>query len=359
MIRFLFGLALVALAFNAACSALNSESATPAVVTDTPVPAIAAAPTPLPKPSPVPPRSPCISAITPQPTQTPAIGALPRAATLVPPARLPIPSGKSQLLAAKFHAGSVDREMPLLIYLPPGYSDSPRRYPVLYMLSGFNGDRHEWVNMGMCDAVESLIRGGQIQPMIVVFPEGDSSWWFNHAPPPGGDGKPWGDYVWKDLVGYVDANYRTLKQPQSRAIGGLSAGGQSALMLAMTHPEVFNIVGAHSPSFRGADGSVPSFGDWDYFNQYDPFWLLEHGDAVRQLTLWIDVAAGDFQWRECNPPPSPQRCIQVFHDLLEARGIQHDWRNEWPGIHDEFYWRAHIGDYLIWYATKLVGEDIP
>ncbi|MBI4785429.1 MAG: hypothetical protein HY782_00050 [Chloroflexi bacterium] len=101
------------------------------------------------------------------------------------------------------------------------------------------------------------------------------------------------------------------------------------------------------------------FGDWDFYNQYDPFWLAEHTDAARRLTLWIDVAAGDYQWRDCNPPPSPQRCIVVFHTLLEAKGIPHDWRDAWPGIHDGYYWSEHLNDYLIWYASKLVGEDIP
>jgi S-formylglutathione hydrolase FrmB len=223
------------------------------------------------------------------------------------------------------------------------------------MLSGFDGDEHEWVNWGLCDAVEFLTRGGQIQPMIVAMPGGDHSWWFNHAPPPGGDGRRWGDYVWKDVVQEMDAKFRTLPAPSSRAIGGLSAGGQSALMLAMTHPEVFGIVGAHSPSFRGADGSVPNFGTWDYFNQYDPIWLAEHSDGVERLSIWVDIGGDDTQWRDCNPPPSPQRCAVVFNQILNTRDIPHQWHADWPGIHDDYYWGAHLVDYLTWYSSVLAS----
>ncbi len=350
MIRFCFGWLAIGAILVVGCVAHYPSTPGPVsnLAVSTSTPALHPTLTPL--------ASVCGPLSTPQPTQTPGPGN-PVANPLPPEPQFPAQGGQSQLTEVRFHSASVDRDMTTLVYLPPGYFDSDRRYPVLYMLSGFDGDEHEWVNMGMCDWLERLTRGGYIQPMIAVLPAGNQSWWFNHAPPPDGDGKPWGDYVWKDLVGMVDTTYRTLPQVSSRAIGGLSAGGQSALMLGMTHPEVFRIVGAHSPSLRGADGSVPEFGTWDFFNQYDPIWLVQNTDAAKQLTIWIDVAAGDFQWRNCNPPPSPQRCITVFHQLLDARGIPHDYQDSWPGIHDDFYWAAHIPDYLLWYSSKLVGQD--
>ncbi|MBI4785430.1 MAG: hypothetical protein HY782_00055 [Chloroflexi bacterium] len=233
MMRFSLGLVLVALTLSAACGYTRFDLPAPAASTDPTEPALALAPTSAPVP-----QSPCRPAITPQPTQAPSPSAPARALTLTPLPKFPRPSGASQLITRRFYSAALDQDMRFLIYLPPGYGDTPRRYPVLYMLSGYDGDPHEWVNWGLCDALESLIRNGQIQPLIVVMPDGDKSWWFNHAPPPASDGKRYGDYVWQDLVSYIDANYRTLRQSQSRAIGGLSAGGQSALTLAMTHPEV-------------------------------------------------------------------------------------------------------------------------
>jgi enterochelin esterase-like enzyme len=259
---------------------------------------------------------------------------------------LPSLSGRSQLVESKFYSAELEEEMPILVYLPPGYFDSPRRYPVLYMLGGWVGDFREWTWWGLCDEAELLTRQGYLQPMIIVMPEGERSYWFNHARGAESDGKPYGDYIWKDVVGYVDANYRTLPQRGSRAIGGLSAGGQAAFMLALTHPELFSIAGGHSLSLRGADGSLAFFGTRDYFKQYDPAWLVENTETWKNLTLWIDVGADDNQWG------GP---IHDFHALLVRRNVPHAWIDTWPGDHDNNYWSAHIGDYLNWYASKLIG----
>jgi enterochelin esterase-like enzyme len=299
-----------------------------------------------------------IPAISPTPTApcdavenlAPERSTIPRPAVIPIPAITPLPtiaSARSDLVDTLFYSKLIGKEMPILIYLPPGYSDSKHRYPVLYMLSGFGGDYREWATYGLCKILDLLIRGGQAQPMILVMPEGEQSWWFNHAPVPGSDGKPWGDYIWKDVVGFVDTNYRTLPRRENRAIGGLSAGGQSALMLGLTHPEVFSVVGAHSPSMRGADGSLAVFGDPEYFKQYDPLWLIRNADSWKQLSIWIDMGNQDQEWGTA---------IENFHVQLDRLGVAHEFKDTWDGIHDSDYWAAHLTDYLTWYTSKLKGE---
>lgn len=247
------------------------------------------------------------------------------------------------------------------IYLPPGYYDSQRRYPVMYMLHGYGGPYNELEKWGMLDDAESMIRNGTVQPMIIVMPNGFTpqnvpSYFFNHAPTSGG--AKWGDYIWNDVVTYIDANYRTLAKRESRAIGGISLGGQGALTLGLTHPEVFKVVGAHSPSFRGASGwnELPDayFGTTEYYNQYDPFWLVQNTDTWKQLSIEIDVGSDDSNWRTCKPD---QRCIETFHALLVAKNIPHDFQDKWPGAHEgSTYWSRHMTDYLSWYSAKLAGQ---
>jgi enterochelin esterase-like enzyme len=304
-------------------------------------------PTPTPTITPTP-------AFTPTPSLTPTITATPTktfAPTISPtPTKTPLPSGRSDRIDTKFHTALLNQDMPILIYLPPGYYDSQRRYPVLYMLHGYGGPYTEWEKWGLIASIDPMIRNGKIQPMIAVMPEGERSYWFNHAPAlpqcPQSDGKPWGDYVGKDVVRYVDANYRTLSRRESRAIGGLSSGGQGALMLGMTHPEVFSTVGAHSPSFRGVDGSLPFFCDANYFNQYNPIWLAKNTDGARQISIWMDDGDDDDVWGEE---------IRKYNDLLNSLGIAHEWHS-WPGRHEGTYWAPHVPDYLTWYASKLTGQ---
>ena len=193
----------------------------------------------------------------------------------------------------------------------------------MYLLSGLGGNYREWVQYGVCSEMDGLVRNGRVQPMIVVMPSGNDSpagglgsYWFNHAPPPLSDGKRWGDYIWQDVVNYVDTNYRTIPRRESRAIGGLSAGGQGALTHALTHPEIFSAVGAHSPSFRRADGSVAAFGDPAYYQQYDPIWLAQNTQTWKELAIWIDDGDADNQWGTA---------IREYHDLLVALDIPHEW----------------------------------
>jgi len=244
--------------------------------------------------------------------------------------------------------------MRFFLYLPVGYyTQNQRRYPAIYLLSGIGGSHYEWPTYGVCSEMDQLIRNSQVQPMIIVMPSGNDnpagglgSYWVNHAPPPLSDGKRWGDYIWRDLVNHIDSKYRTIPQRASRAIGGLSAGGQGALTHALTHPEIFGIVGAHSPSFRRADGSIPALGDPAFYNPYDPIWLVQNTRAAEQLHIWLDDGESDDQWGSA---------IREYHALLVARGIPHEWRI-FPGGHDPTYWSPWVPTYLRWYSSKLIGQ---
>lgn len=294
------------------------------------------------------------------PTLTPTSTQTPLPTLTRTPTRTPLPTGHITRIDTQYHSTALNEDRRILIYLPPGYNESPqRRYPVLYLLHGYGGFTSqistEWEQWGLKDKAEAMILSGQIQPLIIVQPsgfmgDGQPSYFFNHGP--GTDGKRWGDAIWQDAVNYVDTNYRTLSQVQSRAIGGFSLGGQGALSLALLHPEVFRIVGAHSPSFRGADGSIPFINDWNYFNQFDPIWLVENTETGRQLNIWMDVGANDDRVRNCGT--GSNRCVEAFHELLLARGMPHDWHDDWPGLHEgPTYWGPHIPDYLAWYSVKL------
>ncbi len=166
-----------------------------------------------------------------------------------PPSRTPRNQSRTEFFL--FQSKALARPMHYLVYEPAGYDSSPdRRYPVLYMLHGIGGgfggtigNETEWPGYGLLAAADRLIANGQIEPLLIVLPEGDQSYWMDAA----NGGPKYGAYVTDDLVDEIDGRFRTMPDRQQWAIGGLSMGGFGAFALAMLRPDEFGIAGAHSP----------------------------------------------------------------------------------------------------------------
>jgi enterochelin esterase-like enzyme len=201
------------------------------------------------------------------------------------------------------------------------------------------GQNTEWEQYGLLDAAEALISSGEIEPLIIVLPQGDQSYWVDWA-----DGGPaWGLYAAHDVVQHVDRTFRTIADPAHRAVGGLSMGAHGALQLALAYPGVFGVVGAHSPSLRSFSERLPYFGDQPHFSAHDPLQLVQqHPERVRGLQLWLDVGEQDV-WHAS---------VVSLHAALDHAGAHHLWR-VYPGEHDAQYWTTHTGHYLRFYSRAL------
>ena len=154
-------------------------------------------------------------------------------------------------------------EQSVAIYLPPSYDTLPaKRFPTLYLLHGFLGNNKAWTaggyqGMSLQPLMDEMIKGGKIREMIVVVPNGWNAYkgaFYTNSTVTGN----WEDYIYRDLVQNVDANYRTIARPESRGIAGHSMGGYGAVVLAMKHPDVFSAVYALSPCCLGMEGDLTS-----------------------------------------------------------------------------------------------------
>ena len=139
------------------------------------------------------------------------------------------------------------------VYLPPSYAASPRRrYPVVYLLHGFDGDPDQWTGerMRLPQAMDSLVAAGAVREMIVVMPDGRNAFGGSFFANSVSTGR-WEDFLVRDVVREVDRRYRTIRSPRARGIGGWSMGGHAALRVGARHPEVFGAVYAQSPCCLG------------------------------------------------------------------------------------------------------------
>jgi S-formylglutathione hydrolase len=166
-----------------------------------------------------------------------------------------IAAAQSQVVDVTVHSPGLEHNLlgdpadqKVSIYLPEAYKREPgRRFAVLYFLHGYTDPmpRHEAAEE-MRATMDGLIASGAAQPFIIVLPNGLNKYggaFYANSSTTGN----WDDYITKDVVGYVDAHYRTLATVEHRAIAGHSMGGYGALTLAFRHPDVFSAVYAMSP----------------------------------------------------------------------------------------------------------------
>lgn len=253
-------------------------------------------------------------------------------------------AGGTRVGPQQLYSSVLDRDMLYEVILPPDYASSRQEYPVLYMLHGVAGGATEWLEIGLHEAADELWSSGRVPPFIIVLPDTGPSYYLNHA-----DGGPrWEDFIIQELVPEVDATYRTRPDPRYRAVGGLSMGGDGALRLALRHPDIFGIVGAHSPTTRLSYDQLPGtiFGDEEYWHQNSALWLIANTDAAAQLKIWIDDGLEDV-W---------VASAEALHEALQERGIEHAFAL-FEGGHEGEYWIAHQRDYLRFYGAAFSGGD--
>ena len=138
------------------------------------------------------------------------------------------------------------------IYLPPGYDESDQRYPVIYYLHGFTWSDSLMIVWDHFDQLlDKAIATNKIRPIILVMPDQYTLYRGSFYTNSTLTGK-WADFTGKDLVAYIDKNYRTIPDKDSRGVAGHSMGGQGAIKMGMLFPDVFSTVYALSPAVLDA-----------------------------------------------------------------------------------------------------------
>lgn len=154
---------------------------------------------------------------------------------------------------------------PVIVYLPPGYTEATDRYPVLYFHDGNNAfDKatafggNEW---HVDEVAEGLIKAGVIRPFIGVGVYNTFGRENEYTPFPdpmtrsGGEAAGYARFLKEELKPFIDREFRTLPGPGDTGTVGSSLGGLVSLYLGVCHGETFGLIGGVSPSLwwgRGA-----------------------------------------------------------------------------------------------------------
>jgi S-formylglutathione hydrolase FrmB len=141
----------------------------------------------------------------------------------------------------------------LAVWLPPQYDDERarlRRFPVLFDMVGFTGSglgHIAWKNFGynVPERAARLIQDGRMGPMIIVFPDCFTALGGNQYVNSTAIGD-YADYITRELIPFVDRQFRTLGSREHRGCFGKSSGGYGAILHGMKYARYWGAIADHS-----------------------------------------------------------------------------------------------------------------
>ena len=232
------------------------------------------------------------------------------------------------------------------IYLPAGYEETDRSYPVLYLLHG-SGDNHTgWVQFGQVQNIaDKVIESGAAGPMIIVMPDADTGrrGYFNDIR---GDFN-YEDFFFKELIPHIEKTYRVRSERRYRAVAGLSMGGGGTIFYALHRPDMFAAAAPLSASTGNRDfaqfkerqrntNGLTDAAIEKYFKRHSIEGVL--GDAseedmkqIKSIRWYISCGDDDFLY-EGNA---------LMHITFRKGDIPHEYRVK-DGGHSWSYWRMEL-----------------
>ena len=251
-----------------------------------------------------------------------------------------------------YESSALGRTRRMHVYTPPGYESGQDKYPVFYLLHGAGDCDDSWTSVGRANFIlDNLIASGKAKPMIVVMPAGHTNAGGGGRGAAAAGGPPprdefVDDFV-RDVMPYVEKNYRVVADRAHRAIAGLSMGGSQTLNIGIPNLDKFAFVGVYSSGLLGggrgaapapgaAAAAAPPFGAaWEQQNLS----ALDNATAKKGLkVLWFATGVDD------GLMPNTKSTV----DLLKKHGFAPVLK-ESPGGHTWLNWRS----YLIEFAPQL------
>ena len=229
----------------------------------------------------------------------------------------------------------------MYVYTPAGYNESNEKLPVFYLLHGGGGDEDAWTTLGRTPQIlDNLIASGKAKPMIVVMTNGNPG----DAASPGaapakgvyaGQNSPVGmgsgkfeESLVRDVIPFIEKNYRVIANKDNRAVSGLSMGGIQTLYLSNNHPEMFSYFGVMSMGLV----DMSRFGGKN--DPQERIKGLEKLKASHPKLYWIGCGKEDFLFQS----------VQDLRKFLDENKFPYEYR-ESEGGHTWTNWRIYLSEF--------------
>lgn len=264
--------------------------------------------------------------------------------------RLLIPGNLGDILAVQnvphgnvtavwYSSPSLGKERRMYVYTPPGYEKGKDKYPVMYLLHGGGGDEDGWISRGRANyIIDNLIASKEAVPMIVVITNGNPDAAAAPLDRPLGSTVPSGfggmasqkfeESLVKDVVPYIEKNYRVIADADHRAVTGFSMGGYQAQNITNNNPGMFNYIGVMSMGlFSGFGNNNSNYDKEKHVAQ------LKALIASKPKYYWIGIGKDDFLYST----------VTKLKSLYDEVGLKYNYR-ESDGSHTWKEWRLYLSE---------------
>jgi len=231
-----------------------------------------------------------------------------------------------------YDSPTIGKNRRMFVYTPYGYNSSTQKYPVLYLLHGGGGDEDAWSTMGRaCQILDNLIEKGLAVPMICVMPNGNPTQeaaktmmlpetTMDRTNPAAAN--MYINSIVKDIIPYVEKNYKVIADADHRAVSGLSMGGGHTLSVTNEYPGTFSYI---LPLSMGISATA---------NQADYDAKFQAVKSAGYKLYWIGVGSSDFVWESA----------KTLDASLTRNGLQHTFFVT-DGGHTWANWRVYLNTF--------------
>ncbi len=220
---------------------------------------------------------------------------------------------------------------------------------LLYLLHGYDADITDWARG------TNLSDYATRHQLIIVTPDASHSWYVNSVSNPNAH---YDDYIMKEVIAYVDKNFRTIPEPFARAIAGVSMGGFGAMFLGLEHRDQFAAIGSFSGSVGfghiTAPPPLPAKATEEEKRMRQEYVALmgEPGSKeqkardVFELAQQVPVEEVPMLFLVCGGQDGGVEQTHAFLQVLGKRRIPYEYREISPRGHEWRIWNEEIPVFL-------------
>jgi enterochelin esterase-like enzyme len=229
-------------------------------------------------------------------------------------------------------------EIGLRVYLPPGYQETTKRFPVVYFLHGLPASALAYRSTDFLRSAMAGLGRGAVVVAIQGARDGEPDSEYLDA----GPGRNWETAVANEVPRLIDARFRTIASRRGRALVGLSAGGYGAMLIGLHHLNRFSVIESWSGYFHPTDVSGTAGLDLGSpaknarASAHSFVGSLRKSFAYDGTLLAFYVGSGDKRFRSEN---------ELLDRELSAAHVPHLFR-VYPGAHTQTLWTRHAPAWL-------------